>query len=413
MTEIYFILFVPSRQKPAGGCPVVIYGAGARGTLLKAANFASINAAHGFATISINNVGSGFGLLTTLTITQISGTSVSFEWKGRGIDENGDGVIEAGEGASATHSEIIGARDSNLQVVADLMQLVRVIEAGMDWDGDGAPDLDASRIAYEGHSYGAGVGPMLVAVERAVTTAVFLSITGADLWRLAGLAVGSRNGIGGLLASRSPSLLTSPGIDCLDRLPLSPASACTEGLAVPTTDPPLLWNEDMPARDAPPLPLTVVGATAIQEWFDNRNWVRQTGAGVAYAQYIRRRPLPGRLPTPVIVAVAKGGQTVPNPSAWESVRAGELEDRVTFFRNDLAFAQDSRMPRNPHRFSWFVDPEAPGSPPLRVQVGRWAQTQAALFFGSLGAVTIDPDGAGLLFETPIQGSLPEGLHYIR
>jgi hypothetical protein len=89
-----------------------------------------------------------------------------------------------------------------------------------------------------------------------------------------------------------------------------------------------------------------------------------------------------------------------------------LEDRVTFFRNDVAVALDSRMPKDPHRFSWLSDPESPTSSPLRAQTGRLIQTQAAVFLASLGTNTIDPDGTGPLFETPIPLPLPDGMHFI-
>jgi hypothetical protein len=39
-------------------------------------------------------------------------------------------------------------------MVVDLLQLVRVIEVGMDVDGDTVPDLDPSRIYYFGQSLG-------------------------------------------------------------------------------------------------------------------------------------------------------------------------------------------------------------------------------------------------------------------
>ena len=45
-------------------------------------------------------------------------------------------------------------------------------------------------------------------------------------------------------------------------------------------------------------------------------------------------------------------------------------------------------------------------------IARAAQEQAAVFFATDGAETIDPDGAGLLFEVPIEGSLPEDFGYI-
>jgi hypothetical protein len=41
-----------------------------------------------------------------------------------------------------------------------------------------------------------------------------------------------------------------------------------------------------------------------------------------------------------------------------------------------------------------------------------AQTQIGVFFATDGALTIDPDGPGPLFEVPIAGPLPEDLGFI-
>jgi hypothetical protein len=104
-------------------------------------------------------------------------------------------------------------------------------------------------------------------------------------------------------------------------------------------------------------------------------------------------------PTPVIVQFAKGDRTVPNPTATALIRAGDLADRATYFRNDL-FLPTS----NPHTF--LTNVIGPGAVPA-VQ----AQTQIAMFFETDGAVTVDPDGAGALFEVPIAGPLPEELNF--
>jgi hypothetical protein len=45
-------------------------------------------------------------------------------------------------------------------------------------------------------------------------------------------------------------------------------------------------------------------------------------------------------------------------------------------------------------------------------IGRGAREQIAEFFASDGANVIDPDGAGPLFEVPIEESLPEELNFI-
>ena len=48
---------------------------------------------------------------------------------------------------------------------------------------------------------------------------------------------------------------------------------------------------------------------------DRFEWVQQSGNPVSYASLIRKAPLPGSAPKPVIVQFAKGDGTVPNPSS--------------------------------------------------------------------------------------------------
>ena len=60
------------------------------------------------------------------------------------------------------------------------MQLVRVIEVGMDVDGDGHHDLDPSRIYYFGQSFGANYGSVFLAVEPSVRAGV-LTVAGDPL----------------------------------------------------------------------------------------------------------------------------------------------------------------------------------------------------------------------------------------
>jgi len=112
---------------------------------------AATMAAHGIATIAVNVVGHGFGGKGTLTVSQAGGGSVTIPAGGRGIDLDGNGIIDSTEGVSAVPPRtIISSRDGLRQTVVDLMQLVRVIEVGVDVDGDGVPDLDRNRIYYFG-----------------------------------------------------------------------------------------------------------------------------------------------------------------------------------------------------------------------------------------------------------------------
>jgi len=89
------------------------------------------------------------------------------------------------------------------------------------------------------------------------------------------------------------------------------------------------------------------------------------------------------------------------------IRSGQLTDRTSFFRNDLAFAGNPAFPKNPHTFLTNI-----AGAPAVAAVAIGAQTQIGVFFSSGGALTIDPDGPGPLFEVPIAGALPEDLGFI-
>ena len=62
--------------------------------------------------------------------------------------------------------------------------------------------------------------------------------------------------------------------------------------------------------------------------------------------------------------------------------------------------------KNPHAFLTNV-----GGSPAAALAALEAQAQIGVFFVSDGALTIDPDGPGSLFETP-PTVLPEDLDYI-
>ena len=111
----------------------------------------------------------------------------------------------------------------------------------------------------------------------------------------------------------------------------------------------------------------------------------------------------------MILQYARTDATVPNPTTSAIIRAGGLQDRTTLFRNDLAFAADPTFPKNPHT---FLTKCRASRRPLPGAVALAAQDQIAQFFASNGAVVVDPDGAGPLFETPMVGAPPEDLAYI-
>jgi hypothetical protein len=276
--------------------------------------------------------------------------------------------------------------------VVDWMELVRVIAAGMDVDGDGKPDLDPSRIYYWGASFGGGLGPQLLAMEPRVRAGVFSYPGGAagriDIIRLRPSQRGSFTGAA--LAARTPSLINSGGLQALDGVAVGPP----------------FFNENIPLRDQPPVINDVAGALAIQEVFENAEWVSEAGDAAAYAPYLRKSPLPGVPSKSVLLQVCKGDETGPNPRNMAIVRAGDLADRTTFYRNDLAYQEDSTVSKDPHSFlSRF------NSPGISGQIGRGGQNQAATFLASDGTNIIWPDPSRF-FEAPINLPLPVDLSFI-
>jgi hypothetical protein len=284
------------------------------------------------------------------------------------------------------------------------MQLVRVIQVGMDVDGDQIPDLDSSRIYYLGQSLGAIYGTEFLAVEPGVHVGV-ANVAGGSGIESNRLSIVFRPTIGAYLASRSPSLLNAVGITHLDGVPVGASR----------------FDENMPLRDGLPLRVNlangtariiqspviniVAGAMLIQKLIEYTEWVSQAGNPVAYAPHLRSVPLAGMLPKSVIYQFAKADQITPNPANTALLRAGELADCATFYRHDLAFAENALLPKNPHSFLTSIN-----IPAFR-QIALGAQEQAATFFASDGATVIHPNPERF-FEVPISDSLPERLNYI-
>jgi hypothetical protein len=386
--SLVFQLFVPAGEKPAGGWPVAIFGHGFTDSMYGAPwTVASIFASRGIATLSINVVGHAGGAAGSLNVTPKSGLPVTVPAGGRGIDQDGNGSIDSTEGVNAAAPrESIGSRDGLRQTVVDLMQLVRQVEVGMDVDGDGSADLNAQRIYYAGQSFGGIYGTILLGVEPNIKAGV-PNVPGGSITEVARLGA-FRFLTAVALATRQPQLLNLPP---------------TPGVPLPYN---LNFNENMPLRDLPPVINTVPGALDIAQVLDRFEWVQQSGNPVSYAPLIRKQPVWGSAAKPVIVQFAKGDSTVPNPTSSALLRAGALQDRATYYRNDLAFAQDAGVAKNPHTFLTNIG-SASG-----VGYAAAAQTQIAVFFQSNGATVIDPDGPGPFFEAPISLPLPEGLNYL-
>jgi hypothetical protein len=374
--EIGFTLFVPAGTPPNGGWPVAIFGHGFTDSKNGAPwAVASSLAQSGLATIAINVVGHGGGALGTYTVERSGADPVTLPAGGRGIDQNGNGTIDSTEGVNAAPPQtIIGNRDGLRQTVIDLMQLVRVLEGGVDVDGDGTSDLERERIYYAGQSFGGIYGVPLLGLEREIHAGV-PNVPGGPIIEIARLSPSFRPLVGIALISRVPSLYNA------------------------TPNPPLFtsFNENIPLRNLPTVLDTVPGASAIQKTFDRQEWVQQAANPAGYAPLVTR---------PIIIQFARGDQTVPNPTTSAIIRAGALASRTILYRHDLAVQANPALGRNPHGFLTSIGSLA--TAPFALA----AQAQIATFFASDGATTIDPDGAGPMFETPMVGAPPEDLAFI-
>jgi hypothetical protein len=391
--DIYFNLFIPSGTPPPNGWPVALYGHGGGNTKddLPYQNAASL-AAHGVATISINAARRGFGPNSTLRVNLKNGTNRTFLAGGLSSDTNGDGVIENGEGSEAAPPRLIlGNRDGLRQTIADYMQLVRVIQQGMDYDGDGHADIDPERIYYEGFSFGGAFGFIFLAIESDVRVGMDSAAGGLngrpDLGRM---RQAERPSTGAFLAARTPSLINSPGLTSIGGLPV--------------TGP--FFNENIPLRNLPVVTNAANGAIDLQRLFDRIEWSQGSGDGGTYSPYVRKQPLAGNQAKSMLVHMAKGDYTAPNPRTTEIIRAGDLADRTTYFRNDLAFEEDpGRVPKNVHL--WTINFTIAG---ITGEISRGGQEQIATFFQSDG-VTLNTPTPLRFFETPIV-ALPETYNYI-
>jgi hypothetical protein len=382
LTEnVHFQAWLPLAPKPEKGFPVVITGHGfAESSLVAPFFLASAFAQQRLATIAIPAAGHGFGPQSVLQVRDRVRGFVDVPVPGRGVDLNGDGRFEAGEGCAAVASSPLGMRDCLRQTAVDVLQLVRVIRNGLDIDGDGAPDFDPDRIYFAGHGLGALYGVMVVAVEPSITLAGFNSAggSGVDIARLSPMG---RPSIAQTLGLRRPSLLNR-GRD---------------------------FEDDIPLRNQPVKTVASSGAGEIQNVLDMMEWLQTEGDPASYAAHLKLAPLPGSTEKAVLWQFGIGDRTVANPAQSALVRLADMKNTLWVYRHDLARRVSPRMDANPHGYltnqAFFVLP-----------ITNAVQSQMAAFFGQGPGVIQNPN-AGVsrlfgvdLFELP--ATLPEELNFL-
>jgi hypothetical protein len=321
--------------------PAAVYGPGFTRSHYDIFVSADYNAQRGILTIATDPAGHGYGPESTTTVTS-NGVPTTFKSYGRGRDLDGDGKIGTGldDGVGPTghmqpngtelpsHKPLDGLRSGLIQTTVDNMALGRALKK-LDIPGVGTGLVDSKRIMYYGISFGGIYGTMLMGTDPLFNRGL-LNVPGgpiADIARLSGF----RGDLAAQLKRSRPNMLNGgPGLDG--------------------------FTEDLPLRNEPPRVIKHGGAAALQELIAASNWFERSGSPETFAPRIRLRPDPAWAKTPKDVAfqTAYGDGTVPNPTAATLYRAGQLFDRVVYYRNDKTptYASD------PH--GWLADPTLAG-----------------------------------------------------
>lgn len=137
----------------------IVYGHGLGGDRSQAARLAGFAAPLGIATIALDAVTHGAHPLNPMPGAATLVTVLNFFTLSLG---------------SAQAIDARALRDHFRQSTYDKLQLVRLLQRGVDADGDGATDLDASRLAYLGVSLGGIMGAEALALTDAFGAAVLV-----------------------------------------------------------------------------------------------------------------------------------------------------------------------------------------------------------------------------------------------
>ena len=322
--------------------PAAVYGPGFTRSKYDIFVSADYNASRGILTVATDPAGHGYGADSTTTVTS-NGTQTTFKSFGRGRDLDGDGVIGTGlnDGVGPTghfkskdltlpsRKPVDGLRSGLMQTVVDNMALGRALKAGLEIPGIGKNLVDPSRIMYYGISFGGIYGTMLMGTDPLFKRGL-LNVPGGPIVDIARLS-GFRGDLAAQLKRSKPSMLNGgPGLDG--------------------------FTEDLPLRNEPPEVIKHPGAAALQELFGASNWYERGGSPETFAPRIRLRPDAAwaHAPKQVAFQTAYGDGTVPNPTAATLYRAGQLFDRVVYYRNDKTPTYGS----DPH--GWLADPTLAG-----------------------------------------------------
>lgn len=342
--------WLPATPAPASGYPVVLVGHGLGDQRFAGPSFFASALVHRAAVLSINAVGHGFGPRSRIVLERQDGSTLEIPIPGRGRDIDNTGVIDPFDGCVLVAP---GApafiRDCLRTTATDYRKLIREIEAGVDFDGDGRRDLDANRIQYLGQSLGAMYGAILLGLEANVEGAV-LNVGGGSAVEAARYSPTLRNILALYLTISHPEVLTG-----FLQLP-DPLIGRYQEVRV-LSDP----------RSGPYL-----------EYLDRILMLESDAAPASFGPFLKQATLYGNGIKRVLFQYAVGDQTVPNASNGQLIRGGFEYDLVSAYRHDYAREVLPSLPANPHAYlAAFAELR-----PETLMVGGTALYQAAQFLES-------------------------------
>lgn len=314
--------WLPERAAPAAGYPVVLAGHGLGDQRLAGPAFFASALVTNSAVLSINAVGHGFGPRSRVLLERPDGSTLEIPIPGRGRDVDNTGQIDPFDGCVLVAP---GApafiRDCLRTTALDYRKLIREIEGGIDFDGDGRRDLDANRIQYLGQSLGAMYGSILMGLEGNLQGGV--------------LNVGGGSAIE--TARYSPTLRTVLAL----YFTLTHPEVLSGFLQLPD---PLLgrYQEVRVLSDARSGPYL--------EYLDRIQMLESDGAPASFGPFLKQATLYGNGIKRVMFQYAVGDQTVPNPSNGQLIRGAFEYDLVSLYRHDLAREALPSLPANPHAY---------------------------------------------------------------
>ena len=398
--RIGFAMIVPAGPPPEGGWPVAVYGPGFTRSYFDLFVTSDLNAAAGIATVATDPLGHGFGPASTITVPPVvggTGEPATFLSYGRGKDLDGDGTIGEAEGSQPTNRKTLdsagkvvseepspnalqGLRGGLVQTTVDNMALVRAVENGITVPSCGlgnialpagrtasatraaeplaSAPLSKTGVKYYGLSFGGIYGTMLMGTDPHVKQGL-LNVGGGPIVDIARLS-GFRSLLADTLRASHPRLTNGgPGLNG--------------------------FTESMPDPYDAPITKPVAGAMTLQRFLAYSTWYGRPGGPEPYAPLLRTDPRNGL--KNVAYQVAFGDNTVPNITSGDIIRAGNLFDRLTYYRNDKTPTSGT----NPHGF--LADPTLP--------VGRQLGEAQLTAFLSTGDI-VNPDATNTVFEFPIK-----------